>query len=62
MNGKAGSLFPVGNFQKLAYKILSYQTNKINKKKIVKKAYKNLYRFDFKKNLNKYLNLIITLM
>ena len=62
MNGKAGSLFPVGNFRKLAYKILSYQTNKINKKKIVKKAYKNLYRFDFKKNLNKYLNLIITLM
>ena len=46
MNGKLGELFPVGNFQILANKLLNFSINKkiLNKKAIYAKKY--LKRFD----------------
>lgn len=54
MNGKGGLLFKVDDYKNLSKKIIYY----LNNKKIIKKktnfAYKNLKRFDYKKNLKKY--------
>ena len=52
-NGKAGSIFKVGDYEDLSSKI-----NKFNKKENKTKinfGYKNLYRFDLSINLKKYL-------
>ena len=55
--GKGGLLFKTGNHIDLFKKIFYFKkNNKINKKKI-NFAKKSLKRFDFKKNLNKYLKL-----
>jgi glycosyltransferase involved in cell wall biosynthesis len=54
-NGKGGSLFEMGNFKQLSTKILKlnkYKKEYNDKKKF---AYKRLIRFDYKKNLDKYL-------
>lgn len=58
LNGKGGSLYNPGDYKKLAKLICEYAKNK---KKYISKinyAYKNLFRFDEKLNLNKYLNVV----
>jgi len=58
LNGKAGYLFKMRDYKKLAQLIIkaSKNINQINKKVMV--GYKNLHRFDYKSNLNKYYNLL----
>ncbi len=58
MNGKGGSLFKTGNSQDLLKKIESVIQNKTQIKKKVSISYKSLHRFDEKKNLEKYFNLL----
>ena len=58
LNGKAGGLFKVSNSKNLADLILFFQKNKKIRNSMVLKAYKNINRFDFIKNLNKYLQII----
>jgi glycosyltransferase involved in cell wall biosynthesis len=59
-NGKGGDFFKIGDYYDLVRKILFF----INNKKIVNKkitySYKNLRRFDYNKNLDKYYNLLIS--
>ena len=58
INGKAGYLFKCNSYKELANKIQeSYYQKKITKKKI-NIGYENLYRFDYNKNLDKYLQII----
>ena len=58
-NGKGGILFNIGNHNDLAKKMIYYSNNiKINKKKI-NHAYRRLNRFDYNKNLNLYLKIIL---
>ncbi len=58
LNGKGGLLFKVGNHNQLAKKILYYVKNKKKCLKMLRYAIQNLYRFDYQKNLKKYLNLV----
>lgn len=55
MNGKLGDLFNSGDHKSLCKKICNYYKNKkvLNKKSMLAKKY--LYRFDYQKNLEKYL-------
>ncbi len=57
-NGKGGLLFKIGDHKDLSKKIIYYLNNKkiINKK--ISHSFKMLDRFDYNKNLHKYLNLI----
>ena len=57
-NGKLGFLFPVENYKKLSRLILNYSKNKKKNTNKIKNAYKSLDRFDYKKNLNLYYNII----
>jgi glycosyltransferase involved in cell wall biosynthesis len=58
-NGKMGYLFSVSNYKDLSRKILLYYSNSRKKNQtFVKKAFKSLYRFDYKKNLNCYLGIV----
>ena len=54
LNGKGGLLFDVENHKQLAKKILFYKNNKVLCKKKLNYAVKKITRFDFKKNLIKY--------
>ena len=58
MNGKGGFLFKVSDHKKLTNKIISFHQNKNKSKKMINLNFENLYRFDYIKNLNKYLNLV----
>ena len=58
LNGKGGLLFNVGNHNQLANKIIYYEKNKKKCLNMLKHAIKKLYRFDYQKNLKKYLNLV----
>jgi len=58
LNGKGGLIFKTGNYKDLAKKILFFETNKNKCDKLLKVAVKNLNRFDYKKNLMKYYNLV----
>ena len=58
LNGKAGFLFSIGNEIELSKKILDYYKNKKKLNKMINLGYKNIDRFDSKKNLLKYYNLI----
>lgn len=58
LNGKGGLLFKVGDFKELAKKIIYYQKNKKDLKELVNQSYRQLNRFDYDSNLNKYLELI----
>ena len=58
LNGKGGLIFETGNYKDLAKKILFFETNKNKCDKLLKVAVKNLNRFDYKKNLMKYYNLV----
>jgi glycosyltransferase involved in cell wall biosynthesis len=58
LEGKGGDLFKVGDYKKLAKLIVDYKKNKNTKLKKLMFARKNLNRFNYKINLNKYLNLV----
>ncbi len=62
LNGKAGSLFKVGDYNSLSKMILNYSKNKNKYLKEISIGYKKLYRFDYNKNLNKYLRVIDSLI
>ena len=56
--GKGGLLFKTGNSNDLAKKIIYYYYNKKLLQRKINFAYKNLYRFDYDKNLKKYFQII----
>ncbi len=58
LNGKGGLLFKPGNYKQLSEKIIFYINNKKKCKKMCNLAVKNLDRFDYKKNLYKYLKVV----
>ncbi len=58
INGKIGSLFRIGDYKNLSNLIIKYGKKKSRFTGKINLAYKKLDRFDFKKNCNKYLNLI----
>ena len=62
LNGKAGFLFPVGDYEALSKLIEKFFKNKKNYNKKILLGYNNLTRFDFKKNLEKYLFVIKSLI
>ncbi len=55
LNGKAGSLFKVGDYNSLSKMIIDFSKKKNKHSKQILTGYKNLYRFDYNKNLDKYL-------
>jgi glycosyltransferase involved in cell wall biosynthesis len=57
--GKGGSLYRPKDYYQLAKLIEKFYNKKLNEKNKIKYAYNALYRFDYKKNLNKYLNLVL---
>ena len=58
LNGKGGLLFQPSNYDELEKKITYFVKNKKKCEKMLKYAQKNLYRFDYNKNLFKYYRLI----
>ena len=62
LNGKAGFLFKIGDYKKLSNLILEYSKNKKKHLNKILIGYKNLDRFDYYKNLNKYLKVIHSLI
>ena len=60
LNGKGGYLFPMGDYKKLAKKIVSFTKNQNECQRMLRNAYNQLSRFDQKKNLKKYLDLVIS--
>ncbi len=58
MNGKAGDLFKVGDFKKLAKLINDYPYKLKSISKKIKYGSKNFFRFDYKINCKKYYDLI----
>lgn len=57
--GKGGSLYDPKNYTQLAKLIEKFYKKELNAKNKTKYAYNALYRFDYKNNLNKYLNLVL---
>ncbi len=58
LNGKGGLLFKVGDYKQLAKKIKFYYMNKKKCKNLLSKAYNSLDRFDYNRNLKKYLKVV----
>lgn len=61
LNGKGGLLFNVGNYKQLAKQILYFNNNKSYCKKLLHKSTRELYRFNYDLNLEKYYKLIISI-
>ena len=57
-NGKNGTLFKFGNSNDLRNKIRKINSDKKKNKKKISLAYRSLSRFNDKKNLHKYFNLL----
>jgi len=57
-NGKGGDLYQIGDYKELASKIEKYNSKKYLANRKIKFAQKNLFRFDYKLNLNKYLKIV----
>ncbi len=57
-NGKGGTLFKIGDYQDLAKKIEIFSKNKSKFNKKIIYTFTNLNKYDFKKNLETYKNLI----
>ena len=58
LNGRAGDLFDVGNYKKLASLINKYKLNKKNISIKTRTGFKNFRRFDYFENCNKYYNFV----
>ena len=61
LSGKGGDLFKIGDYKKLAKLIIDFKLQRKNKIKKLQLAKKNLFRFDYKVNLKKYLDLVNSL-
>ena len=61
LSGKGGDLFKIGDYKKLAKLIIDFKLQRKNKIKKLQHAKKNLFRFDYKVNLKKYLDLVNSL-
>ena len=59
LDGKAGDLFKVGDYKKLASYINSYNTNKYKISKKINYGSSNFHRFDYNLNCKKYYNFIL---
>ena len=59
LNGKAGYLFKVKDYQNLSKLILKILANKKIMRKKINVGYKNLYRFNYELNLNKYYKTVL---
>ena len=62
LNGKGGVFFKVGDYQELAYKIKHIKNNKKKMNKKINLCFKNLKRYDYKVNLDKYYTLVKNIM
>ena len=58
LNGKGGLLFKVGDHKQLAKEIHYYLNNKKKCRILLKYSMQNMKRFDYKKNMEKYLSLL----
>ena len=58
LNGKAGDLVPIGNFKKLSLRIKQFKKHNNSYKKKIFLGYKNLNRFDYNYNMDKYYKII----
>ena len=58
LNGTLGDLIKIGDYKNLSKKINFYINNKKKIKKKIINAYKNLNRFDYNYNMNKYHKII----
>ena len=56
--GKGGYLFKIGDYNELSNKIIYYYKNKSKINSMLKFSKKNIKRFDYDINLNKYYNLV----
>ncbi len=61
LNGKGGLLFKVGDYKKLSELIIFFLSNKKKCKIMLRKSINALDRFDYNKNLKKYVKLINSL-
>ena len=59
MKGQFGMLFKTQNHIELSKKILEFYNNRNKYNKISEKSFKSLSRFDYKKNCEKYYQLIL---
>lgn len=59
LNGKAGTFFKMNDYKDLSKKISYVYENKTKFSSKIKLGYKNLYRFDEKKNLEMYYQIIL---
>ncbi len=59
LNGKAGYLFKVKDYRNLSKLILKILANKKTMRKKINVGYKNLYRFNYEFNLNKYYKTVL---
>ncbi len=62
LNGKAGDLFKVGDYNKLSSLIINFSKRKVENKKKVMTGYKYLSRFNYGKNLEMYFKEIKSLI
>ena len=58
LNGKGGALFKVKNYKELTKLIIFYKNNSLKVKQKINFSSKNIERFNYNKNLNKYFKLI----
>ena len=62
LNGKLGDLVKVGDYNKIAIKIIEFYKKKNKMKKKIKLAKKKLNRFDYENNCKEYLRVLIKYM
>tara|TARA_B100000900_G_C20589610_1_gene721095 strand:- start:1613 stop:2731 length:1119 start_codon:yes stop_codon:yes gene_type:complete len=62
LNGKGGVFFKIGDHKELARKIRYINDNKEKMREKINICFKNLNKYDYKKNLNKYQKLINDIM
>tara|TARA_B100001063_G_scaffold237924_1_gene259388 strand:- start:172 stop:1269 length:1098 start_codon:yes stop_codon:yes gene_type:complete len=58
LNGKGGALFKIKNFKELKKLIIFYKNNPLKVNQKIKFASKNIDRFNYHKNLNKYFDIV----
>lgn len=54
LNGKAGDLFRIGDYKKLAKLICDYKAKDLKIRKMIKLGFDNFYRFDLEYNCQEY--------
>jgi glycosyltransferase involved in cell wall biosynthesis len=58
LNGNAGLLFEMNNFEELANKIQYFSCNRLKLREKINNGTRNINRFDYYKSLNKYLKVV----